>query len=75
MEIDCLFADIFPNDIVLLIGCNARAESVARALGVDKRCIYCDYEHSLIIVNLVEEMALRLSLDVQKKYKEWLEDD
>lgn len=73
--IDCLFADIFPNNMVILIGCNAYAETIARALGVHKRCIYCDYDHSLIIINLVEEMALRMNMDIDELYEKEIKDN
>lgn len=66
--ITCIHADIWIDDLAYLLGCNASVRDVARALGVDERCIYNDYEHLLMIINLVEEKALRLGVDISEEW-------
>ena len=60
-DIECLFADIWMSEnIAILIGCNTNNMGrVADALGVNKKVLYNDSEHGLIIINLLEEKLLR----------------
>lgn len=67
-KIECLFADIFPDELAFIIGCNSSSEKIADALNVDKRSVYCDYEHSLIIVNLIQEKLIRLGKDIDEMW-------
>lgn len=61
--IECIRADIwFDNNIAVIIGANANNYNVAKALGVDKRCIYAD-EFGMKIINLYQEKAIRLRLN------------
>ena len=57
--IECVFADIFIDDILFILGCKSHNSDIARALGVSESVVYNDYEHMLVIVNLVEERMLR----------------
>ena len=58
--IECLFADIWnDNNIALLFACKADKDRVASALGVDSDCIYDDFEHGLMIINLFQEKYIR----------------
>lgn len=58
-NIECVFADIFIDDILFILGCKSHNSDIARALGVSESVVYNDYEHMLVIVNLVEERMLR----------------
>ena len=58
--IECLFADIWTHDnIAFLVGCNADDNKIARVLGVHEVCIYNDFEHSFVIINLFQEKYIR----------------
>lgn len=59
-RIDCFFVDIWGCDeIAVIFGINSRAEDVARVLGIHKECIYHDWEHDYMILNLFQEKVLR----------------
>lgn len=58
-DVECLFADIWDDDLAFLVGCNAPDARIASALGVNPRSIYNDFQHSFVIVNLVEEKMHR----------------
>lgn len=57
--IEVMFADIWIDDMAFLLGCNAHTTDIANVLGVHEKCIYEDYEHMLIIINLFEEKCIR----------------
>ena len=62
--IECLFVDIWTNDnIAWIIGCTSPIEHIARALGIHKECIYPDWDHGMIILNLFQEKYLRGMLE------------
>lgn len=58
-NIDCLAADIWYNDVALLIGNKGSDSEIAKALNVHQDIIYNDYEHGLVILNLFQEKFLR----------------
>ena len=59
-DIECLRADIFTNKgIGLLVGVKADKGKVARCLGLHEKCIYCEWEEPLMILNLFQEQYLR----------------
>ena len=58
--VECLFADIWTdNNIAFLIGCNERDGKIADVLGIHRECVYNDFEHSFVILNLFQEKCLR----------------
>lgn len=58
--IECTFVDIFINDnMAWILGCNERDDRIARALNIHKDCIYNDYEHCVVFLNLFQEKYLR----------------
>lgn len=60
-NIECLFADIWSDEsVALLVGCKGSADEVAKALNIHKECIYNDYEHGMMILNLFEEKVIRM---------------
>ena len=58
-NIDCYFADMWVDDMAFLIGCNASDYQIAKALGIHRECIYNDFEHCFVILNLFQEKYLR----------------
>ena len=68
--IDCYSADVWWDDnVAYLVGCKANNQELAGVLGVDERCIYNDYEHMFIILNLHMEKAIRLGIDIDAEWK------
>ena len=58
--ITCIYADLWTdNNIAFLIGCNADSSSISRALNISEECVYNDYEHMLIIINLFQEKYIQ----------------
>lgn len=58
--IECYFADIWGCDeIAFLVSCKAHSDKIARALNIHKECIYNDFEHEFVILNLFQEKYLR----------------
>ena len=58
--IDCFFVDMWGCDEVAFItGIKSDEEEVARVLGLHKECVYYDYEHDFMILNLFQEKVLR----------------
>lgn len=58
--IDCFFVDMWGSDeIAFITGIKARVDDVARILGIHKECIYYDFEHDFMILNLFQEKVLR----------------
>ena len=58
--IDCLFADIWGDkDMAFIVGCDSKTELIANVLNLDEECVYNDFEHGLIILNLFKEKYLR----------------
>ena len=63
-NIDCYFVDMWGCDEVAFIsGITGHVDKVmndvAKALGIHKECIYYDYEHCFMILNLFQEKILR----------------
>lgn len=62
-NIDCYFVDMWGCDEIALIsgitGNMSIVDKVARVLGIHKECIYYDYEHCFMILNLFQEKYLR----------------
>lgn len=62
--IECLSADIwYDNELAYLIGVKGSSDEVANALGIHKECIFDDYEHCWMILNLFKERYLRGEMD------------
>ena len=61
--VECLFADMFIDNIAFLFGCNATNYQLSKVLGVSEDVIYNDYEHMLVIINLFQEKYNRGLLD------------
>ena len=61
-DIDFILADMWDN-ILFIIGCNAREYDVAKALHIPEKVIYNDFEHMLIIINLFELKYIRGELE------------
>lgn len=58
--VDCFFVDLWGCDEVAFItGIKSDEEEVARVLGLHKECVYYDYEHDFMILNLFQEKVLR----------------
>lgn len=58
--IDCFFVDMWGcNTIAFIVGIKSDVEDVARVLGIHKECIYYDFEHCFMILNLYQEKMLR----------------
>lgn len=61
--VECYFADIWLDDIVILSGCDPRsrdgAYTIANALNIPERCVYADYQHAFFVINLYELKAIR----------------
>ncbi|MBO5180145.1 MAG: hypothetical protein J6B87_07375 [Clostridia bacterium] len=63
-KVDCLAADIWIDDnLCFLVGCNAQPDIISQALGINKECVYNDFEHCFVIINLFQEKYLRRMLD------------
>lgn len=59
-NVDCFFVDIWTCDSVAIItGIRSTENKVARVLGIHKECIYYDFEHDFMILNLFQEKVLR----------------
>lgn len=59
-DIDCLqVINWFDDNVIVLIGCNAYADRIARALGVDKECMVQDLDIGVTVVNLFKEKVIR----------------
>lgn len=58
-DVECLFADIFNDDVAFLVGCNADSWKIAEVLGLHQECVYNDFTHQLIILNLFQEKCMR----------------
>lgn len=59
-DIECLFADIWGNNnLAFIFGCNEKTNRIANVLNLHEECVYNDYEHNLIILNLFQEKYLR----------------
>lgn len=68
--VDCLFADIyFGDNIAFLIGCYATSQRIADALNLNIKCVYGNNDNGLVILNLHEEKAYRLGIDVDKEWE------
>ena len=62
--VECLFADIwFDNNMAYLIGCKSYKTELARVLNIHEDCIYEDFEHGLVFLNLFQEKYIRGLLD------------
>ena len=62
--IECLFADIWYNEnIAFIIGAKADADDIAKALNLHKECVYTEFEHGMVILNLFQEKYLNGDLD------------
>lgn len=58
--IDCIqVINWFEENVIILIGCNAYADKIARALGVNEECMVQDLEIGITVVNLFKEKWLR----------------
>ena len=62
--IDCFFVDIWGSDeIAFITGITGLqgviVPKVARVLGIHEECIYYDWEHDFMILNLFQEKILR----------------
>ena len=62
-KIDCLYADMWVDDLVILIGCHAKNKEIADALHIHEEVVYRDDIHDLIILNLFQEKYLRGELE------------
>ena len=62
--IDCWSADIWSDDIALIVNIQGQCNNhdVAKALGVYEEVIYNDFEHGLMIINLFQEKCLRRNI-------------
>ncbi len=59
-NIDCYFVDMWGSDeIAFLTACKADNSELAKALNIHEECIYNDFEHNFIILNLFQEKYLR----------------
>ena len=58
-NLPCLFADVWGNDMLYLVGCNVFTSRIAQVLGVHEECIYNDSDKAFIIVNLYQERCIR----------------
>ena len=59
-QVECLFVDSWTDgNIAFLIGCKADENTISRVLGVHKECVYNDFEHGFMIINLFQEKYLR----------------
>ena len=62
--IECLYADVwFDNNMAYILGAKANAYKVAQALKIKEECIYDDFEHGFMIINLFQEKYIRGLLD------------
>jgi len=58
--IECTFVDMFTNNnMAWILGCNERDSKIANVLNIHKECIYNDYEHCVVFLNLFQEKYLR----------------
>ena len=57
--IECVFADMWHDDMAFILGCNAKSSDVASALGLHEDAVYNDFEHCMILLNLFQEKYLR----------------
>ena len=61
-DVEFILADMWDN-IAFIIGCNANAHQIAKALHIPEKVVYDDFEHSLIIINLFELRYIRGELE------------
>lgn len=61
--IEHYFADIWNDNMAFIFGCNSTSEKIASALGLHTECVYNDYEHRLVILNLFQEKIIRGELE------------
>lgn len=70
--IDCYFADIWLDDIAIIIGYRQQYShgiyEIATALNVPEEIIYYDAEHAFVIINLYQLKAIRAGYakDIEK---------
>lgn len=57
--VECIFVDMWVDDMAFILGCNSKEYEIAKALNLHEESIYFDYEHSLVILNLYQEKHLR----------------
>ena len=58
--IECIMADIWVDEnVAFLVGCYAKPNRIADALGINEECIYSEDMHGLVIINLFQEKWLR----------------
>ena len=63
-NIDCLqVINWFEDNVIILIGCNAHMDRIARALGVHVDCMVQDLDIGITVVNLFKEKYLRGDLE------------
>ena len=53
----------FEDNVIILIGCNAYMDRIARALGVHEDCIVSDLDMGIMVINLFKEKWLRGELE------------
>lgn len=59
-NIDCLqVINWFDDNVIILIGCNAYMDRIARALGVDKESMVQDLDIGITVINLFKEKVIR----------------
>jgi len=67
--IECISADMWYRDgVAYLIGAKGSDDDIANALNIHKECIFNDYEHCWIILNLFMEKCYRKLDDLHKGY-------
>ena len=62
-KIDCLFTDMWIDDLAILIGCTASNRAIADALHIHEEVVYRDDVHGVVILNLFQEKYLRGELE------------
>ncbi len=59
-NIDCLqVINWFDDNVIILIGCNAYMDRIARALGVDEESMVQDLDIGITVINLFKEKVIR----------------
>lgn len=67
--IECLRADIwFGDNFAYLIGVKTDEGRVAEVLKVHEDCIYNDIEFGVMYINLFQEKAIRLGINIEKEW-------
>lgn len=61
--VPCLFADIWRDDMLYLVGCNAFSSKIAEVLGVHEESVYNQSDQAFVIVNLYQEKCIRRNED------------